>query len=279
MSLPFLTLALGGGGIKGVLQIGALRELSKHQELYFSGGVYGCSIGSILATYIAFELPIEKAEESIRKYLSFDRVIPKFSISHFQNVFSTKGAFEMDMFEKTFIELFDEHGIDIRTKKIRDAHMPLYIVSSNITRQKATVFSDKVSIIDAVKASCCIPGVFKPHEIYGDLYLDGGLFVPFLGSVISNKEEALILSLEKHTHSKITPSTIESISPVDYARDLYSITMKHFHDSQKTKNTLVLTYPNLYSDSDLTLFKIDDILLSGEKQLHGFLLSKSTLKE
>lgn len=279
MSLPFLTLALGGGGMKGVLQIGALRELSKSQELYFSEGVYGCSIGSILATYIAFELPIEKAEESIRKYLSFDRVVPKFSISHFQNVFSTKGAFEMDMFEKTFIDLFDEHGIDIRNKKIKDAHMPLYIVSSNISKQKATVFSNNVSIIEAVKASCCIPGVFKPHQLYGDLYLDGGLFVPFLGSVIPNKEDALILSLEKHSHTKITPSTIESISPVEYARDLYSITMRQFHDSQKTKNTLTLTYPNLFSDSDLSTFNIDDILQSGEKQLRGFLCSKSTLKE
>jgi len=279
MSLPFLTLALGGGGMKGVLQIGALRELSKHQDLYFSEGVYGCSIGSILATYIAFELPIEKAEESIRKYLSFDRVVPKFSISHFQNVFSTKGAFSMDMFEKTFIELFDEHGIDIRDKKLRDANMPLYIVSSNITQQKATVFSGNVSVIEAVKASCCIPGVFKPHELYGDLYLDGGLFVPFLGSVIPNKENALILSLEKHSHSKLTPSTIESISPVEYARDLYSITMRQFHESQKTKNTVTLTYPKLFSDSDLSTFNVEDVLISGETQLHRFLCSNCGLKE
>ena len=58
MSLPFRKLGLGGGGVKGILHIGALRELSKHQTLEFPDGIYGCSIGSIIADIPLFALRI-----------------------------------------------------------------------------------------------------------------------------------------------------------------------------------------------------------------------------
>ena len=53
----FSILALGGGGLKGYLEIGAIEELEEHYgKLHetFHEGVYGCSIGSIIATCIAF---------------------------------------------------------------------------------------------------------------------------------------------------------------------------------------------------------------------------------
>ena len=71
MSVLFYRLALGGGGAKGILHIGALQELSKFQPLYFQNGIYGSSIGSIIATYVAFGLPIDNMVPLLKKYLVY----------------------------------------------------------------------------------------------------------------------------------------------------------------------------------------------------------------
>ena len=167
MSVLFRRLALGGGGVKGVLHVGALQELAKHQPLHFPDGVYGSSIGSILAAYIAFGLPVDQMIPSVRKYLKMEAVVPSPSFNHLVNSFSTKGIFTMDMFETALKNMFSEFGIDISNKKLQDANMPLYIVASNITKRTPAILSGNVPVVDALKCSCCIPALFKPQQLYG----------------------------------------------------------------------------------------------------------------
>jgi hypothetical protein len=51
---PFKKIILGGGAAKGILHFGALQELSKHQELYFPGGVYGTFLLSKKLSKVSF---------------------------------------------------------------------------------------------------------------------------------------------------------------------------------------------------------------------------------
>lgn len=276
MSIPFRKLGLGGGGIKGVLHIGGLRELSKHQSLIFPDGIYGVSVGSILATYVAFGLPIEKTPYLVEKYLSMDRILPKLNIKDVTTAFSEKGMFSMDKFEATLIELFDEAGLDIRDKKIKDAKMPLYIVSSNITKGVPAVFSNNVSVTKAILCSCCIPGVFRPQELNGQLYVDGDLFTPCLSNLIP---DGLVFSLIKSPINRLTPTSIQSIHPLQYMRSLSRLSSAWIHSQQKNHLTVVFQYPNLESDSDLSEFDMSDIFYQSEKKLHTFLLAECGLKE
>lgn len=160
MSILFSRLALGGGGVKGILHIGALQELSKFQSLEFSNGVYGSSIGSIIATYIAFGLPIDNTIPLLKKYLVFDRIAPKPNFTQMAKSLTTKGMYDMDGLENMLIEFFQEAGLDIRGKLLKDAKMPLYIVSSNITKGIPVIFSGDVSVLSALRCSCCIPGAW-----------------------------------------------------------------------------------------------------------------------
>ncbi len=274
MSLPFRALGLGGGGMKGILHIGALQELAKHQPMYFPDGVYGCSVGSIIATFVAFELPITNILPFIRTHMSFDSILPKFTMSHVMSAFSAKGMYSMDMFEQRMVELFKENNIDIRSKTIQDAHMPLRIIASNITRGVPTVFSNTTPILDALKASCCIPGVFRPQQIDGSLYVDGGLMAPCVASVMSGVDSVLVLTLSKQRRHPLTPSLIENMSPLDYMFELYTLSTDVCHRAQLTDDTVCLSYPNLYSDSDLSEFSMDDVLLHSGLQLHRFLFPK-----
>jgi hypothetical protein len=113
MSLTFRALGLGGGGIKGILHIGALQELAKHQPLVFPDGIYGSSIGSILATYLAFGLPLDKTPALISKYLSFDMILPNMDFKAVASAFSKKGMYTMDTFESNLVKFFEECDADL----------------------------------------------------------------------------------------------------------------------------------------------------------------------
>ena len=277
MSLRFRKLGLGGGGVKGILHIGALRELSKHQTLEFPDGIYGCSIGSIMAAYVSFGLPVDdKLLELTKKHLSSDKIIPNISFKNITSGISEKGMFTMDLFKENVCKLFDEYGVDIRTKKISDAKMPLYIIASNITKGIPTVFTGDILVIDALCCSCCIPGVFKPQEMYDQLYIDGDAFLPNIGSL---QKDALIFSLKTHMPLKITPKTINDISILDFIRQVYNMSVISHIEFHKTDLTVELVYPKLFADSDLDDFDLNDIMKVSGDLMRWFLISKSILKE
>ena len=269
MSLPFRALGLGGGGIKGILHIGALLELSKHQPLKFPDGIYGCSVGSILATYLAFELPLDKMVPLMKTYLNMERMTPKFEFKHVSTAFSAKGLYSMDTFTQSMTQMFLEAGLDVKDKTLADAHMPLYIVASNITKGTPTIFSKQVSLLDALKCSCCIPGVFRPIDLYGQLYVDGILFAPCIASL--TPKDTLVFSLTKQRKRNITPMLLEQMSPISYLDELYIMMSRVFHDACLTPNTLCLSYPNLHSDSDLSKFDIEPILNHAGQSLNHFI--------
>jgi predicted acylesterase/phospholipase RssA len=170
------------------------------------------------------------------------------------------------------IELFKTANIDIQNKKLRDAEMPLYLVSSNITKGVPTIFSGDVYVLDALRCSCCIPFLFHPQQLGDCLYIDGNILTPNLTSICS--PDTIIINLNKHRKHSIMPSQLESLSAFDYAKELYNIVTIHNEKSQSSTNTVSLSYPNLYSDSDLSEFNIDEILADSGNQFSRFLSSK-----
>jgi predicted patatin/cPLA2 family phospholipase len=275
---PFKKIILGGGAAKGVLHFGALQELSKHQELYFPDGVYGTSVGSIMATLIAFQFPLnDNVMNTFKKHLSsIDTFCTPLTFKDVMNIIPEKGIYNMDLYEKQICIVFDELGFDIRNKKISDAKMPLYIVASNISKGIPTFFTGDVLILEAIKCSSCILGVFKPQELYGQLYVDGDIFTPCFGK---GYEDALQISLKVNRIEKITPETIESISPLIFFRQIFNNSVTNFVENQKTDNTLELVYPGLFAETNLNDLDIQDINKFSSESMRSFLITKGFLKE
>jgi hypothetical protein len=280
MSLPFRALGIGGGGVKGILHIGAIIELSKRQTLFFPDGVYGVSIGSIIGTYLAFGLPFdEKGILGLKEQFKLTNFIGNVDFKSISQSFSLKGMLTMDLFERMIIDAFESHGIDIRTKTLDDAIMPLFIISSNLTKGKPTIFSGKVPVLDALKCSCAIPGVFIPQVLYNQVYIDGDMFCPSVDKFIHSKS-MLCMSLKKRiTDTKFTSETIENMSPLTYIHDIYTMITQNFHDQVKTDSTVCLDFPGLHSMSDITEFNIEQLLEKAAHDLNRFLSAKSVLKE
>jgi predicted acylesterase/phospholipase RssA len=191
-----------------------------------------------------------------------------------------KGVVSMDSFEKLIVDLFESRGINIRDKVLSDAKMPLYIVASNLSKGKPAIFSGKVPVLDALKCSCAIPGVFIPQVLYNQLYIDGDMFCPSVDKFIPNLDHAICFSLKFRVPTNdLIPENIENMSPLTYIHSIYNMVTQNFSNQVKTDKTLDLYYEGLYSTSDISEVDIESIFKKAAHDLNRFLSAKSVLKE
>ena len=62
----------------------------------------------------------------------------------------------------------------IPVKRMEDCEVPVVIGATNLTRKKEEIFT-RGPLIDIVQASGSVPMLFKPVEMNGSLYVDGGM--------------------------------------------------------------------------------------------------------
>jgi len=276
MSLPIKKLGLGGGAAKGILHIGALLELQKHQPLVFPDGVYGTSIGAIIGACIAFGIPFDDTFIELIKttFKSFRAFIPSVSFQSVRHIFSKKGLFSMDKILDIIINLFSKYKIDARTVTLGQAKMPLFILASNITKNVPTIFKENIILIDALRCSCAVPIIFHPQELYGQLYVDGDILVPHIGTLV---KDVVVFSLDTNSHAHITPNNLHEISILVYFTQLYDKQIDSVVNLFEHSLTLHLLYPKLFAESNLEEFDLDDIFKYCGKSMRSFLSSKSFL--
>ena len=149
-------IALSGGGVRGVAHLGVLKALN--EAGIFPQHVSGSSAGAIAGTlYCCGYKPDE----------IFDIIIKVNFFKFMRPAISWKGIFKIEVLESFYGELLTHN--DFSKLKI-----PLTIVATNLTTGKPTYFSEG-EIIRPLMASSCIPGIFDPISIDGDLYVDGGV--------------------------------------------------------------------------------------------------------
>jgi hypothetical protein len=216
----FRSIALGGGGIRGFLLFGGLKAVEERQgNLIFPDGVYGCSVGSVIATGIAFGLSFKQMEEIGYKFVNTSGFLPSFRYATVLAFMQKKGLFTMDLMEEMFLRIFDSVGIDLRGKMISDAPQKLYLLASNITTQRPTLLTGNIPLLAAMKASCCLPFIYHPQVIHNQLYIDGGVYAENMYEAVP--KGTLVLDIA-HIKQSIFPATLESISVFDMVRTLWA---------------------------------------------------------
>ena len=214
----FKAIALGGGGIRGFLLLGALKAIEEKQGLEFPDGVYGCSVGAFLAVAIAFGLNFAKLQE-IGMKINTSGFLPSFRHATILAFTQKKGLFTMDLMEEMFLSVFDAAGVDLRGKMISDTPQKLYILASNITTQRPTLLTGTIPLLAAMKASCCLPFIYHPQVIHNQLYLDGGVYAENMYDAVPRG--TLVLDIA-HIKRAIFPATLESISIFEMIRTLWA---------------------------------------------------------
>uniref|UniRef100_A0A6C0HF47 PNPLA domain-containing protein n=1 Tax=viral metagenome TaxID=1070528 RepID=A0A6C0HF47_9ZZZZ len=271
----FRILALGGGGTKGFLEVGALELLEERVgplHEHFTEGVYGCSIGSILGTAVAFGVPVIKVRELFKQFPVSELFKLDMNIG---DIIAKKGIFSMDYLESKLISAFNSIQIPIEKKNIGDALVPLRIQASNISKGIPTIFQKNVPVVKAILASSCIPFVFRPQQINDSLYVDGGFLTNLLMTTIpeADHEKTLCFSII-HSDPHITPAKLKTMNPVDYAYKMYKTSCLYERKKTPIKNNLDLFYDKGNGLTSWTTVEQDEMILVGRTLTQNFLTER-----
>ncbi len=157
---PLVGLALGSGSARGWSHVGVIRALEKvgvRPDL-----VCGTSIGALVgAAYGAGEL--ERLEQWVLG-LRFKDVVAFMDVSLSSGLL--KGERLMDFFRRNFVD-----------RPLEELAMPFAAVATSL-RTGLEVWLRQGSMLEAVRASIALPGLFAPVLREGSVLVDGGLVNP-----------------------------------------------------------------------------------------------------
>jgi predicted patatin/cPLA2 family phospholipase len=207
--MKYTTLALNGGGMRGSLQIGALQELSDQENekclsAVFTGGVYGISIGALIATLIAFDFSVDELNVLTEMLGNMQDAFQPLRLHTILSLTQTNGIDDGSKIYTLLNSEFTKRGIDFATLRIGDATIPLHIIASDLTALKVTIFGQSIRVWDALRASFSLPYIFTPHVINEHLFVDGALLCQRIVDVIPKQERSSALLLLTAQDRKIT---------------------------------------------------------------------------
>ncbi len=149
-------IALSGGGARGISHLGVLKaldELGVHLD-YISG----TSTGALVGALYSYGLSPEKILELIINTRFFSSLRPAWTWT---------GLVNMDGLRDLIMKQIPEDSFDA-------LKIPLTITATNLTKGKADYFTAG-PLMPAVLASCCVPVLFNPVQVNGEVYVDGGI--------------------------------------------------------------------------------------------------------
>lgn len=253
-------LALGGGGARGWAHIGILNALEEADIKidYVAGTSVGALVGAVYTTGALNQLA------NFANEITIDNLLPLVDVS-FPNLGLIEG--------KRVYDLITEYLSD---KNIEDAKIPFRCVATNFLLKKEVVFQSG-SMVDAVRASISIPGIFVPFK-QGNVYLvDGGVVNPVPVSVVEDMgaEVIIAVNLNKEPKTERASSKDESNSSQSNTEDEpMDETSQQHQEQQQSESGMVqnLTqryerFKNILKD---TKDNIDDWLPDAETGLNIF---------
>lgn len=216
MSKKKITLALGGGGARGLAHLGVIEALMENG--YEIERIVGISIGSLVGGMVAFDSDIDRVRSRSLNYLTSE----KFQ-QHQRTLFGASGSSAGDetrgifswyyqiqeymranrIFHRVVSQPGMLHGVLLQDvmdnllpdADISDAKIPLTIVATDLLSGHV-VLLEKGSIRQAVRGSSALPGIFPPIEFEEMLLCDCGNFFTLPTTVASSYPNSFVLGVE-----------------------------------------------------------------------------------
>ena len=167
-------LVLSGGGAKGIAHIGVLRALLDNDihPTIVSGTSAGSIVGALYAAGTTTEGMMQMVTDT-----SMMKIFRLFGIPG-------SGLVKLDYLRERLAAF-------IKQDNFEDLKYPLFVCATNLNHGKAVYFNNG-TLFDKVVASCSVPWLFKPLEIDGELYVDGGITNNMPASILRDKCNVLI---------------------------------------------------------------------------------------
>ena len=189
-----IALVLGAGASKGFAHIGVIKILESNKVPIHM--IVGTSVGSVVGSLYAYgfdAFQLQKLSFSIEKGDIVDLILP-------ENGF-IKGEKLEEWVNKT-----------LKNTTIEKLKIPFYAVAADIQSGQEVAFG-RGSTGMAVRASCSIPGVFRPVKIGEKMYVDGGVVSPVAVDVAKRfgADVVIAVDISAEVERPFPENTIETI--------------------------------------------------------------------
>lgn len=161
-------LVLSGGGARSIASVGVIEVLQ--EQGIKPDIIIGTSGGSLVGALYADNPDIEALKKIVNKITKDDLI----NTSWFRGFLSLFGFDTVMVNSSKGEEYLSKH---IKSKEFHELKIPFVAVVTSLETGEPVGIMDG-NIAHAVKASCAVPGFFKPVEIDGKLYVDGGATSP-----------------------------------------------------------------------------------------------------
>ncbi len=188
-----VSLVLGSGGARGYAHIGAIEEIQRrgYEIVSVSGSSMGALVGGMFASG---HLPEYKDWVLTLSWMKVVRLLD-FTLS--------KGAIRGD---KIFVQLAKILG----SPSIESLDIDFTAVAADLAHQKE-IWYQKGPLLDAIRASVAVPGLFTPVIRDGRVLVDGGILNPLPIIPVVAAQADLIIAIDLNTgdssHSHLTLPT------------------------------------------------------------------------
>lgn len=208
-------IALAGGGARGAYQIGAWKALKEYGVFNRISAFSGASVGSLNAVLFAmgdYDLAVN-TWMSLDKDTLFSRDKNLFSrLRHEKLEFFEKGVYQTQKMEEIMESVLDydllkDKDVFVATTYIGDENAHFYdIIKANYqhyfhNNHQVDYYNfkniDNETRKKVLLASCAIPIVFKPVQIEGKTYYDGGVLdnAPYKPLIEAGCEKIIVIDL------------------------------------------------------------------------------------
>jgi len=205
-------LALGSGGARGWAHIGAIRALEAAGITidYIAGTSIGAFVGGIYAVNQLHDL------EEFVKEIDWKTIVSLLDVE-----FPTQGLLDGD---KVY-DLIYTHVLDCN---LEETTIPFQCVATDLSTQQAVILQTG-SMVDAVRASLSIPGVFTPFNREETYLVDGGVVNPVPVDVVQAMGSDIVIAInlnypyslppEESTEAERNGETQEILSEIKPSKD------------------------------------------------------------
>jgi len=149
-------LVLSGGSARGLAHLGVIKVLK--EEGFKFDLVVGTSIGALIGAIYCLDVPIEEIEKIALKTNAMDLL---------DITISRLGLTEGNRLENIIRQ-------STQNKGFKDVKIPLAITAVDVETGDELYFTSG-DLVKTIKASCSLPGIFRPVELNGKVLIDGGM--------------------------------------------------------------------------------------------------------
>ena len=218
-----LGLVLGSGGARGVAHIGFLKALEDAgiKPDYISG----CSMGAIVGACYATGMDADTMMHEVSQLGVTDILDPSI------NPIMDGAVFRAKRMKRKLKEYLKDYTF-------KDLKLPFCCVATNMITGETQTFDGDHIVLDCVTASATIPGVFKPVEIDGALFLDGGLKCRLPIQQVRDMGADVVVVLD----------VLGDVYPEEKRRSLLTVLFRAFDimDAELSKYQVAEMQPDLY---------------------------------